>query len=68
MARDLTLSEKILEQVVAQVGGTVVDVPKIPSPLPPGDHLRAKEMECEVLRLNLAKEINLRATLEQDCN
>lgn len=31
------------------------------------DHLRAKEMECKVLRLNLAKESNLCATLEKDC-
>lgn len=31
------------------------------------DHLRAKEMECKVLRLNLAKETELRVSLEQDC-
>ncbi|OAE25836.1 hypothetical protein AXG93_2145s1350 [Marchantia polymorpha subsp. ruderalis] len=32
------------------------------------DRLRAKEMKCEVLRLNLIKEFELRATLEQDCS
>lgn len=31
------------------------------------DHLRAKEMECKVLHLNLAKETEMRALLEQDC-
>ncbi|OAE30309.1 hypothetical protein AXG93_4201s1080 [Marchantia polymorpha subsp. ruderalis] len=72
MARDLTLSEDILKQVVAQVGGLVVEVLEIASPPSPEeeereDHLRAKEMECKVFWLNLAKETKLRVSLEQDC-
>lgn len=40
MARDLTLNEEILEQVVSQVGGTVVDIPEIPSPPPLVEEVR----------------------------
>lgn len=32
IVKDLTLNEEILEQVVAQVEETVVDIPKVPSP------------------------------------
>ncbi|OAE18162.1 hypothetical protein AXG93_406s1300 [Marchantia polymorpha subsp. ruderalis] len=69
-AKELTLIEEILEQVVAQVVGTVVDSSVISSPQPPEDveqedHLWVKKMECEVLRLNLAKEKECRA--EEEC-
>ncbi|OAE21423.1 hypothetical protein AXG93_3954s1130 [Marchantia polymorpha subsp. ruderalis] len=79
MVKDLTLYEEIFEQVLAQVGGTVINIPEIPLPPPKKevkleaekkereDHLRAKEMECKVLHLNLAKETEMRALLEQDC-
>ncbi|OAE19347.1 hypothetical protein AXG93_3548s1000 [Marchantia polymorpha subsp. ruderalis] len=71
IVKDLTLSEEILEQVVVQVEVIVVDIHEIPSsPLEEEeqeDHLRAKEMECEVLWLNLAKETEMRESLEQDC-
>ncbi|OAE30516.1 hypothetical protein AXG93_2862s1000 [Marchantia polymorpha subsp. ruderalis] len=127
LAKELTLSEEILEHVVAQVGGTIVDAPEISSPPSPEeevrlkvkkkaskekpkelvvsypdflqdsvvpllmyldrkrenydvtkelgfyvelerkDHLRTKEMECEVLWLNLVKEKDLCESIEQNC-
>ncbi|OAE30598.1 hypothetical protein AXG93_2909s1010 [Marchantia polymorpha subsp. ruderalis] len=122
LAKKLTLSEEILKQIVAQVGGMVGDITGIPALPPPKeevrsevaektseegsngirvnrewdsatamakeqvasltaecattratlheqeDRLQAKEMECEALRLNLVKELDLRVTLEQDCS
>lgn len=40
MARDLTLSEEIIEQVVTQVGEIVVEVPEIASSSLPEEELR----------------------------
>lgn len=34
MVKDLTLYEEIFEQVLAQVGGTVINIPEIPLPPP----------------------------------
>ncbi|OAE21420.1 hypothetical protein AXG93_3954s1100 [Marchantia polymorpha subsp. ruderalis] len=59
-------SEERTATVVPQVGGTMVDAHGISSFPPPEeeereDHLREKDMECKVLRLNLAKEKDVRA-------
>ncbi|OAE27500.1 hypothetical protein AXG93_3439s1010 [Marchantia polymorpha subsp. ruderalis] len=48
MAEDLTLSEEMFEQVVAQVSGTVVEVLEIPSPPPLEEEVRP-EVEKKVL-------------------
>lgn len=40
LVKELTLSEEILEEVVAQVDGTVVDDPEIPSPPPHEEEVR----------------------------
>lgn len=43
MAKELTLSDEILEQVVAQVGGTVVDATDITLPSSPVEDVRPEE-------------------------
>lgn len=45
LAQELTLSEEILEQIVAQVGGTVEDITDIPAPPPPKEEVRSKVEE-----------------------
>ncbi|OAE32413.1 hypothetical protein AXG93_3671s1320 [Marchantia polymorpha subsp. ruderalis] len=42
LVKELTLSEEILEQIVAQVGGTAVDATDIPVPPPPEEEVRSK--------------------------
>lgn len=42
LANELTLSEAILEQIVAQVGGTVGDITNIPAPPPPEEEVRSE--------------------------
>ncbi|OAE30803.1 hypothetical protein AXG93_857s1040 [Marchantia polymorpha subsp. ruderalis] len=45
LAKELTLSEAILEQIVAQVGGTVGDITEIPVPPPPEEEVRSEVVE-----------------------
>lgn len=42
LVKELTLSEAILEQIVAEVGGTVRDITEIPEPPPPEEKVRSK--------------------------
>ncbi|OAE21222.1 hypothetical protein AXG93_3833s1000 [Marchantia polymorpha subsp. ruderalis] len=76
LAKELTLSEEILEQVVPQVGGTVVDSPEVSSPPPPEkesliekkDLCASSERNCTSLRVDIEKArkatIDLRDRLE----
>lgn len=45
LEKEFTLSEEILEQVVARVGGTVVEAEGITLPTPPVEEVRPKEGE-----------------------
>ncbi|OAE29423.1 hypothetical protein AXG93_4548s1000 [Marchantia polymorpha subsp. ruderalis] len=45
LAKELMLSEAILELLVAQVGGTVVDITNIPPPPPPEEEVRSEVAE-----------------------
>ncbi|OAE33503.1 hypothetical protein AXG93_1467s1050 [Marchantia polymorpha subsp. ruderalis] len=85
LARDLILSEEILEQIKRAVAvkrewksATAMAKEQVASLTAEcatmrvtvqerEEHLRAKEMECEVLWLNLAKKTDLCASLEQEC-
>ncbi|OAE34134.1 hypothetical protein AXG93_2891s1600 [Marchantia polymorpha subsp. ruderalis] len=49
LAKELTLNEAILEQIVAEVGGTVEDIADIPEPPPPEEEVRS-EVATKILK------------------
>ncbi|OAE31236.1 hypothetical protein AXG93_2356s1010 [Marchantia polymorpha subsp. ruderalis] len=67
LEKESTLSEEILKQVDAWIGGTVVGAEGITLPTSPMEELQEKETECEVLQLNLAKESGRCTELEETC-